>query len=197
MPSVPSCRGSRDACVARGRAISLSNVPAAEAPLRRSRKGPLCARARRALHLQRDPPGGPPDRPALRARLRAVRADDRPVRHARQAVPARPGDDPRPRRAAGDGPRDALLHAQSLVARDLVEVTRAARDGRCRIVSITETGTPVFLAAKARWEAVNAQVDASLGDGALALRQLLKQLETLRLDAASSLRLTAFRAPVP
>ena len=73
---------------------------------------------------------------------------------------------------------------KGLGARHLVEVARAERDARCRIVSLTEAGTDLFLAAKARWADANAQVDAALGDSAPALRQLLKDVEglDLRLD---------------
>lgn len=72
---------------------------------------------------------------------------------------------------------------KGLAARRLVLVARAERDARCRVVSLTEAGTALFLAAKASWAAANAQVDAALGDDALALRQLLKAVEGLDLAA--------------
>ena len=70
---------------------------------------------------------------------------------------------------------------KGLLARDLIVVTRAAGDGRCRLVSLTEAGTTLLAAAWERWHAANARIDAALGDNALVLRDLLKQVETLDL----------------
>jgi DNA-binding MarR family transcriptional regulator len=81
----------------------------------------------------------------------------------------------------------AMLHytLKEPIARGLVAVHRDARDGRCRIVALTEAGTAFFLQAKASWQAVNAQIDAALGDGAPALRDLLKAVEGLDLRSAA------------
>lgn len=80
---------------------------------------------------------------------------------------------------------------KGLLARDLIAVTRADGDGRCRIVSLTEAGSTLLATARERWLAVNAQVDAALGDDALLLRQLLKRIEMLDLRQATPERARA------
>lgn len=73
---------------------------------------------------------------------------------------------------------------KTLVDRRLVVIAPASRDRRRRTVTMTETGSALFAEAKQRWLAINAQVDAALGERALLLRQLLKEVEAvdLRLD---------------
>ncbi len=70
---------------------------------------------------------------------------------------------------------------KGLLARDLIAVTRAEGDARCRLVALTDAGSTLLAEARVRWNAANAQIDAALGDNAPVLRQLLKQVETLDL----------------
>ena len=74
---------------------------------------------------------------------------------------------------------------KALTSRDLVAIEPACRDRRCRVAALTQAGAALYVDARRRWLLMNAQVDAALGERALALRVLLKEVEgvDLRFDA--------------